>query len=77
VHDWQTRILSLERDRDNTFQALAAASTRGDAATIAELSKKSQELGPRIDAAYAELEKATAEFERKARTFDDRLREMS
>ncbi len=76
VAEIEARIVSLERDRENTFTALADASGRGDAATIAELSKKSQELGPRIDAAYVELEKASTRYEREAKTFDDRLREM-
>ena len=76
VAELEKLILSLERDRDNTFQALADASARGDAATIAVLSKKSQEIGPRIEWAYTELEKASLEAEGKAKDFDDRLRDM-
>jgi ATP-binding cassette, subfamily F, member 3 len=76
VAEIEARIVSLERDRENTFTALADASVRGDAATIAELSKKSQEMGPRIDAAYAELEKASTRYEREAKAFDERLQKM-
>jgi ATP-binding cassette subfamily F protein 3 len=76
VAEIETRIVSLERDRENTFTGLADASERSDAATIAELSKKSQELGPRIDAAYAELEKASTRYEREAKAFDERLQKM-
>jgi ATP-binding cassette subfamily F protein 3 len=77
VAQLEALIVSLERDRANTFTALADASARGDAHVIAELAKKSQEIAPRIEAAYADLEKASAEFERQAKTFDERLREMS
>jgi len=73
----EARIASLERDRENTFTALADASARGDVHTIAELSKKAQDIAPRIESAYAELEKASGEFERLARQFDDRLREST
>jgi len=76
VAEIEARIVSLERDRENTFTALADASARGDAATIADLSKKSQELGPRIDAAYVELEKASTRYEREAKAFDERLQKM-
>jgi hypothetical protein len=77
VAQLEALILTLERDRDNTFQALAGASARGDVPLIAELSRKAQDIGPRIDAAYVDLEKASLEFERLAKQFDDRLREMS
>jgi hypothetical protein len=76
VAEIEARIVSLERDRENTFTALADASARGDAATIAELSKKSQELVPRIEAAYVELEKASTRYEREAKAFDERLHKM-
>jgi len=64
--------VTLERERDVAFAALAEASTSGDAATIAKLSKKSSDVGPRIEWAYGELEKATKELETAARAFDER-----
>jgi ATP-binding cassette subfamily F protein 3 len=72
VADLEVLIVSLERDRDVAFAALAEASAQGDAATIAKLSKKSGEIGPRIEWAYTELEKATKELETATRAFDER-----
>ena len=72
VADLEVLIVSLERDRDVAFAALAEASAQGDAATIAKLSKKSGEIGPRIEWAYSELEKATKELETATRAFDER-----
>jgi hypothetical protein len=54
------------------FAALADASAKGDAATIAKLSKKSNEVTPRIDWACGELEKATKDLETAAKAFDER-----
>ncbi|HEX6789963.1 MAG TPA: ABC-F family ATP-binding cassette domain-containing protein, partial [Candidatus Krumholzibacteria bacterium] len=70
----ETLIATLERDREKTFAALAEASSLGDARAIAELSKKSNEIGPQIDWAYGELEKVTTELEAAARRFDDTSR---
>jgi len=72
VADLEALIVSLERERDVAFAALAEASASGDAATIAKLSKKSSDVGPRIEWAYGELEKATKELETAARAFDER-----
>ncbi|HXS09428.1 MAG TPA: ABC-F family ATP-binding cassette domain-containing protein [Candidatus Krumholzibacteria bacterium] len=72
VADLEALIVSLERERDVAFAALAEASASGDAATIAKLSKKSSDVGPRIEWAYGELEKATNELESAARAFDER-----
>jgi len=70
VADLEALIVSLERERDMAFAALADASTKGDAATIAKLSKKSGEVGPRIEWAYGELEKATKELDDAVAKFD-------
>ena len=70
VADLETLIVSLERERDVAFAALADASASGDAATIAKLSKKANEVSPRIDWAYNELEKATKELDTAAKKFD-------
>ncbi len=70
-------IATLEGDREKTFAALADASARGDARGIAELSKKSNEIGPQIDWAYSELEKAADELERAEKGFDERPREAT
>jgi ATP-binding cassette subfamily F protein 3 len=72
VAQMEALIVTLERDRDKTFAALAEASASGDARGIAELSKKSNEIGPQIEWAYTELEKATDELERASREFDAR-----
>ena len=73
VADLEALIVSLERERDVAFAALAEASASGDAATIAKLSKKSSDVGPRIEWAYGELEKATKELETTAKAFDERM----
>jgi ATP-binding cassette subfamily F protein 3 len=70
VAELETLIVTLERERELAFAALAEASTKGDAATIARLSKKSGEVGPRIEWAYGELEKATKELETAVTRFD-------
>jgi ATP-binding cassette subfamily F protein 3 len=72
VADLEALIVTLERDRDVAFAALAEASAQGDHAAIAKLSRKSGEIGPRIDWAYTELEKVTGELETAAREFDNR-----
>jgi ATP-binding cassette subfamily F protein 3 len=70
VADLETLIVSLERERDVAFAALAEASASGDAASIARLSKKSGDVGPRIDWAYGELEKATRELDTAVAKFE-------
>jgi ATP-binding cassette subfamily F protein 3 len=72
VADLEALIVTLERERDVTFAALAEASAKGDAPAITRLSRKSGEVGPRIDWAYTELEKATQELEQATRQFDER-----
>jgi ATP-binding cassette, subfamily F, member 3 len=71
VADLEVLIVSLERERDIAFAALADASAKGDATTIAKLSKKANEVGPRIEWAYGELDKATKELDTATRTFDE------
>ena len=75
VADAEARIMSLERDRDNTFTALANASAGGDAAAIAELSKKSRDLAARIETAYDDLENATLAFEEAVRKFEEKWKD--
>ncbi|MCI0451979.1 MAG: ATP-binding cassette domain-containing protein [Candidatus Latescibacteria bacterium] len=72
VAEVEARIESLERERDETFRLLSEASASGDANAIAELSKKSREVGPKIDAAYEQLESATRDLERETKAFDER-----
>ena len=71
VAQLETLIVTLERDRDNTFTALADASARGDARIIAELSKKSGDITPQIEWAYDELEKVTIELDQARARFDN------
>ena len=73
VADLEARIELLERERDDTFRLLSDASASGNATAIADLSKKSRDVGPKIDAAYAELEAATKDLERETRTFEKDL----
>jgi ATP-binding cassette subfamily F protein 3 len=75
VAETEKRIMALERDRENTFAALANASASGDAHTIAEMSRKSRELDTRIEAAYEDLEKATLAFERESKSFENKWKE--
>jgi len=75
VASLEKQIMALERDRDNAYQALAAASERGDAPVIAEMTKKSRDLVARIDQSYIDLEAATTAFDKAAKTFEDRLRD--
>jgi ATP-binding cassette subfamily F protein 3 len=70
VAELETLIVTLERERELAFAALADASTKGDAALIARLSKKSGEVGPRIEWAYGELDKATKELEAAVQKFE-------
>jgi ATP-binding cassette subfamily F protein 3 len=72
VAELEARIGALERERDETFRLLSDASAAGNATAIAELSKKSREVGPKIDAAYEQLESATRDLERETRAFDER-----
>lgn len=71
VADLEARIVSLERERDETFRLLSEASSKGDAAAIAALSKRSRDVPSRIDAAYAELEIASGDLERETKRFDE------
>ncbi len=73
VADLEARIELLERERDDTFRLLSDASASGNASAIADLSKKSRDVGPKIDAAYAELEAATKDLERETKTFEKDL----
>jgi ATP-binding cassette subfamily F protein 3 len=73
----ESSIMALERDKDNTFTALATASASGDAAAIAELSRRSREIEERIEAAFAELESATNALERATKSFEQRWKETS
>ncbi len=77
VADIEARITALDRDRDNTFTALATASAAGNASVIADLSKKSRDIAARLDSAYDELERATVELERESRSFEERWKETS
>jgi ATP-binding cassette subfamily F protein 3 len=71
VAQLETLIATLEKDREKTFAALADASSRGDARAIAELSKKSNDVGPQIDWAYTELDRVTRELDEAVARFDN------
>jgi ATP-binding cassette subfamily F protein 3 len=72
VADLETHIEKLEREREETFRLLSEASAAGHARDIAELSKKSREIGPRIDVLYGQLDTATRDLERETKAFDER-----
>ncbi|HEX5132727.1 MAG TPA: ABC-F family ATP-binding cassette domain-containing protein [Candidatus Krumholzibacteria bacterium] len=71
----EEQIMRLERDKENTFTALANASADGDPATIAELSRKSSDITSRIEAAYEELETASARLEKERDAFHAKWKE--
>jgi ATP-binding cassette subfamily F protein 3 len=75
VAETEKRIMTLERDRENTFAALANASASGDAHTIAEMSRKSRDLEKRIETAYDDLETATLALERESKSFERKWKE--
>jgi ATP-binding cassette subfamily F protein 3 len=77
VAEAEERITRLERDKENTFAALANASASGDAHTIAELAKKSRDFATRIEGAYDDLEKATREFEKASKAFEEKWKETA
>jgi ATP-binding cassette subfamily F protein 3 len=77
VAEAEKRILALERDKENTFTALANASAGGDAPVIAELSKRSRDLSARIERAYDDLDAATQELERATKVFEDKWKETA
>jgi ATP-binding cassette subfamily F protein 3 len=72
VAELETSITVLEAEADATDRALADASVAGDAEAIAELSKRSRELKPRIDGAYRALDEAMRSLEREAERFEER-----
>jgi ATP-binding cassette subfamily F protein 3 len=72
VAELETSITVLEAEADATDRALAGASEAGDAETIAERSKRSRELKPRIDAAYRALDEAMRSLEREAERFEEK-----
>ncbi len=77
VTELEARVMRLERDKENTFTALANASAAGDAAVIADLSKKSRDIAAEIETAFEALEAASDAFERESKAFEERMRDMS
>jgi ATP-binding cassette subfamily F protein 3 len=77
VREIEARIVAKEEEAKGVTDALAAASVAGDGSTIGSLSRRNAELARMIDAAYDELADATAECDRAARAFDDRMAELS
>jgi ATP-binding cassette subfamily F protein 3 len=73
----EEKIERCEVEAAAALAALEQASVAGDGDAIAEQSRRHERLKTEIDAAFDELEKATAAFEDAARQFDDRLEELS
>ena len=73
----EEEITKREQDMERDNLALAEASTKGDAAAIARLSKSVREAQQKIEALFAELEELTNEHDTKAKDFDGRLSVVS
>jgi ATP-binding cassette subfamily F protein 3 len=76
VDDLESRIVAMEAEARSAVAGLERASSEGDAAAIAELSRASGQLQQDIDQLFGELERATTELERAAETFARRLEEL-
>jgi ATP-binding cassette subfamily F protein 3 len=77
VEALETEIERLEGEAAAALSALEQASVAGDGDAIAEQSRRHDRLKVEIDAAFEDLEDATAAYEEAARRFDDRLGELS
>jgi ATP-binding cassette subfamily F protein 3 len=73
----EEEITKREQDVERDNQALAEASTKGDAAAIARLAKSVREVQQKIEALFAQLEELTNEHDTKAKDFDGQLSVVS
>ena len=77
VKKLESAIEALEKDAAETMEKLHQSSIAGDGPAIAEYSRKNEALKDQIDALFEALETATTAYEKAAKEFDDRLRELN
>lgn len=69
----EEKIRGLEDEMHQNLQMLVEASTKGDPAGIAELSKRNHSLRPEIDALYEKLFEFTEEYENRSLSYKQRF----
>jgi ATP-binding cassette, subfamily F, member 3 len=69
----ETTIAVLEKELHECTESLIQASTAGNGAAIAGLSKQSHRLRPEIENYYHRLDKVLAQYENKSREYKDKL----
>ena len=77
IHQLETAIATLEEELEKNNAALVAAATTGCGETIAKLAKRNAEINTETEKLYAELVKATDDYERAAAVFEAELRKLT
>jgi ATP-binding cassette subfamily F protein 3 len=72
----ETNIAALEKELHDCTEALIQASTAGNGTLIAELSKRSHYLRPKIEEHYHHLDKLLANYENKSREYKEKLEKL-
>jgi ATP-binding cassette subfamily F protein 3 len=76
INEVEQTIMQLEDTVTKETQALVDASVKGNGDSIRRLSKSVHEAQGTIDRLFEELETLTEEFGRKAREFEEKLKEL-
>lgn len=76
VTELETRIANAEAALQGLYEAIEAASKKGDGEAIAELSVKIHNCKKEIDASFERLESASAVYERERLLFERRMKEL-
>lgn len=77
INQLETAIATLEEELEKNNAALVAAATTGCGETIAKLAKRNAEINTETEKLYAELVKATDDYERAAAVFEAELRKLT
>lgn len=77
MHALEAEIMGLEADVETYEQELVAASSSGEAGTIADLSKRMHEAKERIEVLFDELTRLSDEHMEREEEFEQRLAELS
>ncbi len=72
----ETTIAALEKELHDCTEALIQASTAGNGAAIAELSRQSHRLRPEIENNYHRLDKLLAQHETKSSEYKEKLKRL-
>lgn len=72
----EINIAALEKELHDCTEALIQASTAGNGTLIAELSKRSHYLRPKIEEHYHHLDKLLANYENKSREYKEKLEKL-